>query len=318
MRPRAASRPKWTASLCVANYHHRRRRDAHPSHGSPGETRRPRHREPHRARGVCLRRSPRARGRAPGARSCATTCGNIPRRERLLPAGIPVRALSRCTRLRGIRRSFVRRVEHRFGRGEVLERESDRLEHRDLVVARAPGMRAAREIGEIGGDVRRGQIAPLAIAWTMSPPSAQRAVALIDDDRDPRARSRRRRSRACRRWNAPTRSRCTPGAQPLAAHERRRRQASRTRRCRPRAPRARDRATAVAGRPSRAIAAPRSRACSGVRLHTLTRSIGRTMQCASASPRAMRPDPTDARDAARPRARAGSRHTPMRPRCAAR
>ena len=55
--------------------------------------------------------------------------------------------------------------------------------------------------------------------------------------------------------------------------------------------------------PSRVISRAAASACAGVRLHTLTRSIGRTWRCASTSPRAMPARRRPSRDAAR-RARA--------------
>ena len=93
------------------------------------------------------------------------------------------------------------------------------------------------------------------------------------------------------------------GRKPFAADDAARSTASRTRRCRPRAPRASRSATAIACRLRRARARPRPRAHGPiVRLHTLTRSIGRTNRCASASSRAMRPDPTMTRCRASARA----------------
>ena len=73
--------------------------------------------------------------------------------------------------LDGLRRG----IEHRFSRGEILERESDRLENRHLVGARASGVAPVREIGEIGRDVALGQ-GSAAQRMDESPPSASAAV----------------------------------------------------------------------------------------------------------------------------------------------
>ena len=145
------------------------------------------------------------------------------------------------------------RVEHRLGRGEILEREADRLEHRDLRRrACARGARRARDRRDRRRCLPRA-IAPLAIACTMSPPSASAAVRSSTTMRSARAHrgivglahaglERADEVEMHARRAATRRGRAAPST------------ASRTTRCRPRAPRASRSRTAVTGKPSRAIA----------------------------------------------------------------
>ena len=208
------------------------------------------------------------------------------------------------------------RIVDRFGGGQVLEREADRLEHRDL--HRPPCGRGARRARGRPGPRRRAPPCDRAARDRLHEVAAlgQRRLAVVDDDHVGARASRRRRFRACprgtrRRGRGACPARATrPGrAAPSTA--------SRTTRRRRRAPRLRGRAPrsrAGRRRPSRAPRRRRARPCgsTGSRARSAARASAPRPARAPAGPR--RPS----RDAARRAARARARPAPTRRPCAAR